>query len=76
LDLLAWVQNEIQPRTFPVVVLSGSDRPEDKANALALGADAYWPKPSRMRGFKISATAFTASAISFLNSAVLIGDLQ
>jgi CheY-like chemotaxis protein len=45
-DLLAWIQNEIQPRTFPIIVLTSSVLPEDKSKALALGADHYWVKPS------------------------------
>ena len=45
-DLLAWIQNEIQPRTFPIIVLTSSVLPEDKSKALGLGADHYWVKPS------------------------------
>jgi CheY-like chemotaxis protein len=47
-ELLAWIQNEIQPRSFPVIVLSASNVPADKPKALALGAVAYWAKPSAM----------------------------
>jgi len=42
-DVLRW----LQPRTFDklvVIVLSGSSLPEDVAQSLALGADAYYKK--------------------------------
>src|ERR1041385_9239329 len=43
-DLLAWIQNEIRPRSFSTIVLTGSDVPQDKSRATALGADHYWVK--------------------------------
>jgi CheY-like chemotaxis protein len=49
-DLLAWIQNEIRPRFFSTIVLTGSDLPQDKSRAAALGADHYWIKPDETNG--------------------------
>ena len=43
-DVLAWLRQTPDKAGLPVVVLSGSDRPEDKAMASKLGARDYYVK--------------------------------
>jgi len=45
-DLLSWIQNQSPRNCPPVVVLSGSNEDSDKERALALGAVAYFVKPT------------------------------
>jgi len=43
-DVLAWLRQTPDKACLPVIVLSGSDRPEDKAMASKLGARDYYVK--------------------------------
>lgn len=45
LDVLAYLSNHPEHRTFPTVVLSSSERLDDVKKARALGCDAYLTKP-------------------------------
>ena len=45
LDVCAVVKRDERLCTTKVVVLTGSDRPEDREQAMALGADDYFVKP-------------------------------
>lgn len=45
-EVLRWIQERQNPLPFPVVVLTGSPKPEDEARALQLGAVAVHQKPT------------------------------
>jgi len=47
-EVLNWVRQDAQLHRIPVVVLSGSEAPEDIKQAYSLGADAYLTKPHRV----------------------------
>lgn len=47
LELLAAIRARPRCRDVPVVILSGSDDPEDRRRAAALGAAAYQVKPAQ-----------------------------
>ena len=46
-EVLEWVRHDAQWHHMPVVVLSGSEAPEDIKRAYSLGANAYLSKPHR-----------------------------
>jgi CheY-like chemotaxis protein len=46
-DVLEWVRKDARLHHIPVVVLSGSEAPEDIKLAYSLGANVYLPKPHR-----------------------------
>jgi CheY-like chemotaxis protein len=48
-ELLRWVRADQQSRHLPVIVVSGSDQPEDRQRALALGANDYVVKDLVLR---------------------------
>jgi len=48
-DLLRWVRGSEQWRHLPVIVVSGSDQPQDRECALALGANDYVVKELVLR---------------------------
>jgi chemotaxis family two-component system response regulator Rcp1 len=50
-ELLARIKSEEQWKTIPVIVLSTSEAPADKARCLALNADFYFTKPIRYEDF-------------------------
>lgn len=69
-ELLAWIRDEIQPRTFPIIVLSGSNLPADRDRAFELGADDYWIKSAEteilvrlLTGLKIAPDSPSARVI-------------
>ena len=43
-DLLAWINRNGRHAHLKIVILSGSDQPQDRERALALGADGYLVK--------------------------------
>jgi DNA-binding response OmpR family regulator len=45
-DLLQWIRKQSQFEDTPVLILSSSGRPEDRARAMALGANEYLIKPT------------------------------
>jgi len=45
-ELLAWLQNRPELQPLPVIVISSSDLPGDKARAIKLGAKDYFVKPN------------------------------
>jgi CheY-like chemotaxis protein len=45
-EVLHWIQERQNPPPCPVVVLTGSPKPEDEARALALGAVSVHHKPA------------------------------
>jgi CheY-like chemotaxis protein len=45
-EVLEWIRGRPELRGLPVVVISSSGRPEDRARARALGADDYVVKPT------------------------------
>ena len=45
-DVLAWMRGEGRLRRLPVIVLTGSDQPQDMQRAYDLGANSYLVKPS------------------------------
>jgi CheY-like chemotaxis protein len=47
-DVLRWIQERQDPPPFPVVVLTGSPKPEDDAFARELGAVAVHQKPTAL----------------------------
>jgi CheY-like chemotaxis protein len=51
LEVLQHVQLSPTCRKAPVVILSSSDTPQDKAEATRLGANRYIRKPSRLEDF-------------------------
>jgi CheY-like chemotaxis protein len=57
-EVLEWIQERQNPLPFPVVVLTGSPKPEDEARALQLGAVAVHQKPK-----DVDALAETVQAI-------------
>jgi len=44
-EVLSWIRDHYEVAPFPVVVLTGSVRPEDEARALELGAASVHKKP-------------------------------
>src|ERR1051325_2592827 len=48
-ELLAWVRSQPAWRHLPVIVLTGSDQPQDRIRALQLGAHEYIVKDLLMR---------------------------
>jgi len=40
-ELISWVRSEERWRALPIVVVSGSDQPQDRERALSLGANEY-----------------------------------
>ena len=52
LEVLAELQDDIDLRTIPVVVLSSSDRPEDVKASYANGANSYVTKPASLAGLR------------------------
>jgi CheY-like chemotaxis protein len=52
LEVLAEMQEDIDLRAIPVVVLSSSDRPEDITASYARGANSYVTKPASMAGLR------------------------
>jgi CheY-like chemotaxis protein len=48
-EVLTWIRDHYRGAPFPVVVLTGSVRPEDQARALELGAAAVHKKPSDLQ---------------------------
>lgn len=51
IELCRRIRREPGRRTLPVILLSGSGRPADKAQGLAAGADQYLAKPIAVREF-------------------------
>jgi CheY-like chemotaxis protein len=49
-DVLEWIRERQNPLPFPIVVLTGSPKPEDEARALQLGAVAVHKKPTNLPG--------------------------
>jgi CheY-like chemotaxis protein len=47
-EVLAWIRDHRDQAPFPVVVLTGSVRPEDEARALELGATSVYRKPAEL----------------------------
>lgn len=45
-EFLAWVQNRPELERLPIIVISSSDLPADKAKAITLGAKDYLVKPN------------------------------
>jgi CheY-like chemotaxis protein len=45
-EVLAWIRDHYEAAPFPVVVLTGSVRPEDETRAMELGAASVHIKPS------------------------------
>lgn len=45
-EILVEIRNHPEMKTVPVLVISGSDNPHDKADCLALGANRFVTKPS------------------------------
>lgn len=62
LTVLAWVNQQPLLRSLRIYVLSGSNRPEDIAQAYALGASAYLLKP----GDPAAMTCLAKALISWL----------
>ncbi len=50
LEVLAWLQTRPELKSFPVVMLSSSDREADISEARALGASEYLVKPCGSEG--------------------------
>jgi len=50
-DVLRWLATQQGMRSMPVVVLTGSIRQEDHAEAVAQGAKEYWIKPHAFSDF-------------------------
>jgi CheY-like chemotaxis protein len=48
LELLAWIKQQQHLKSLPVVVMSGSEEPRAVERTKALGAVAYYAKPSRL----------------------------
>jgi len=51
-EVLAEIRSNPTWSKIPVVVLSGSDDPKDKANCLSLGANSFVTKPSSLEGLQ------------------------
>jgi CheY-like chemotaxis protein len=51
LEVLAWVRQQPQFATLPVLILSLSYQARDRTDALALGANDYVVKPTGLSGF-------------------------
>ncbi len=49
-EVLEWIRRDPYLRRTPVIILTGSDRPDDVARAFDLGANAYLVKPMGMSG--------------------------
>ncbi len=49
LEVLTWIRERVQFQHTPVVILSGSCLEEDRRQALALGADAFFVKTASYR---------------------------
>jgi CheY-like chemotaxis protein len=47
-EVLTWIRNQVQVKILPAIVLSGSEEELDKRRAFALGATAYWEKPTEL----------------------------
>lgn len=52
LEVLAWIRAHPRLKPLPVIVLTSSDLPSDKAQARALGIDAFMVKPLTSAGLK------------------------
>jgi len=48
-EVLAWIRQHLQEAKFPIVVLTGSVRPDDEAKAIELGAKSVHKKPSDLQ---------------------------
>jgi CheY-like chemotaxis protein len=48
-EVLAWIRQHLQDANFPIVVLTGSVRPDDEARAIELGARSVHKKPSELQ---------------------------
>lgn len=51
LELLAALRADKRRRDLPVIILTSSDEPSDRASAKAAGANAYLLKPSSWEGY-------------------------
>jgi len=47
-EVLEWLRSQTLPAPVPVIVLSGSEHPDDKRRAAELGATAYLVKPVKV----------------------------
>jgi CheY-like chemotaxis protein len=50
IDVLRWIRQQPRLRTLPVLILSGSDHPDDIEQARQLGASSYLVKPCNFSG--------------------------
>jgi len=53
-EVLRWIRERAEFKALPVVVFSGSERPETQKAALALGANAYCVKPTNFDEFNMA----------------------
>lgn len=51
-EVLRWIRQRPALNSLPVIVFSSSTRPDDKAKAIELGADAYLEKPTSGMRFR------------------------
>ena len=59
-EVLAFIRNSVCWKSAPVVILSSSDAPRDRAEATHLGATRYLRKPSRLHEFLALGAVFKA----------------
>ncbi len=48
-EVLSWIREHMKDAEFPVVVLTGSVKPEDEARAIELGAVSVHKKPTELQ---------------------------
>ena len=70
LEVLGEIKSHASLRMIPVVMFSGSDRPEDVHQAYKLGAAAYIVKPMDLEGTEAALSAFA----NFWTSQVLFAE--
>ena len=71
-EVLSEIKSHPRLRVIPVVMFSGSDRPEDVQQAYKLGAAAYIVKPMELEATEAALCAFA----NFWTSRVLFPDVK